>query len=195
MGLLNTRSVRNKVGLIHDVIDSGKLDILSLSETWLLETASPAEKSAVILNGYEALFTYRQRGGEGCVTGRRGCRGGGLAQIYRSTYEIKQINSSFRPTTYELLIARLSHGGGRVVILVIYRPPQTSVVQFTNELSSLLNEYIGDDVLICGDQNCPGVSELNIDAHQTNVLQHYNMTQHVKVATHLMGSILDLLIT
>jgi len=109
MGLLNTRSVRNKVGLIHDVIDSGKLDILSLSETWLLETASPAEKSAVIPNGYEALFTYRQRGGECCATGRRGDRGGGLALIYRSTYEIEQINSSFRPTTFELLIAQLSH--------------------------------------------------------------------------------------
>jgi len=181
--------VRNKVGLIHDVIHSGELDILSLSETWLLETASPAEKSAVIPHGNEALFMYRQSGGDGCATGRRGCRGGGLAPIYRSTYEIEQINSSFRPTTFEVLIARLSHGGGRIVILVIYRPPHTSLVKFTNELSSLLDEYIGDDVLICGDLNCPGVSELTVYAHLMDVLQQYSMTQHVKVAKHLMGNI------
>jgi len=72
MGLLNSRSVRNKVGPIHDVIDSGNLDILSLSETWLLETASPAEKSAVIPHGYEALFTYRQKGGEGLLQNDEG---------------------------------------------------------------------------------------------------------------------------
>jgi len=58
-----------------------------------------------------------------------------------------------------------------------------------------LDEYIGDVVLIGGNLNCPAVIELTIDAHLTDVLQQYNMTQHVKVATHLMGNILDLIMT
>jgi len=46
-----------------------------------------------------------------------------------------------------------------------------------------------------GKENCPRVSELTIDTHLRGVLHQYNMTQHFKVATHLMGNILDLIIT
>jgi len=90
------------------------------------------------------------------------------------------------PNTFEYIVNRLIMQDRRIIIISIYRPPTGLIANFLVELSTLFDAYIGDDVFVCGDFNCPG---------RRSVLDDYNITQHVARSTHNKGNILDLIAT
>ena len=60
------------------------------------------------------------------------------------------------------------------------------------QLAKLWGSY--HRVIICGDFNCPGAGDRHLDVNLKDLLQRYDMTQHVAEATR-GDNILDLLVT
>ena len=81
-------------------------------------------------------------------------------------------------------------------LAIIYRPPNSTSkpCDFTNELSELIdNGSLGLCFIICGDLNCPGPvgSKGLVGKELSELIDGYNLTQHVKDPTHRSGNILD----
>jgi len=98
-------------------------------------------------------------------------------------------------TTYKLLLSCIMCLTGAVVVVVIYRPPSSSITLFAQELSMLLDRLISCDIILCGDLNCPVTDGWSIDTRLDRVKSDCNLTQHVKCPTHIGGNMLDLLFT
>ena len=84
------------------------------------------------------------------------------------------------------------------------RPPQhlhylltTHTAEFIDEFPSLLDEVISmpGSFYICGDFNCQRLVSGQVDQHLTQVLDYYDLLQHVNVPTHIDEGILNLIIT
>ena len=73
IALLNIRSIRNKLGYISESLIEFGIDILCLTETWLLESDTGVV-TAALPDCYSMLHVPRSG---------RGSRGGGVALIYR----------------------------------------------------------------------------------------------------------------
>ena len=100
---LNIRSATSitpeldKPASIQETISDHKLDILSLSETWLPLDTLPSVLNSLTPPSYSILSSPRPSG----------CRGGGLALIYRSTLKLAKIPLP-NYTSFESLCARLT---------------------------------------------------------------------------------------
>jgi len=99
------------------------------------------------------------------------------------------------PASFELLPLRLTCQDCVLTLLLIYRPPSSSVTNFPQELLDLLDEFITAELLVGGDFNLPGDCLNTIDTRVLDVLEGHNITHHVQVATHISGGVLDLVAT
>ena len=82
------------------------------------------------------------------------------------------------------------------IVVCIYRPPGNVSESFCDQFSDHLDQLFisGKQYIICGDLNCPGDGETQIDRHLQHVLTSYNQLQLVVGPTHDAGHTLDLLI-
>ena len=116
-------------------------------------------------------------------------------------YISRHINSArLQPNddTFEHLDVKSTQTSRPVRVVIIYRPPTTSVQSFLDEFATYVNEIVvtRQDILIVGDFNlhcelnsAPGVKLLN------DILAENNLKQHVTEPTHMKGHMLDLVIT
>ena len=146
---INTRSCTtvtdnlDKPTVLQEFISDHNIDALALTETWLSPDTPTPILNSLTPPGYELLHSPR--------TDRRG---GGLALIYRSSLNLSHIQlPSF--TSFECLAARLTYASKSFILLVIYRPPNTSQHDFVSELSNLLDDLSTSpsELLIAGDFN------------------------------------------
>ena len=138
-------------------------------------------------NGYRLLHSPRSAG-----------RGGGVGLLYKQGIgsKIRIFEHSF--TSFECIdvtfVARKS-----LRAIVVYRPPGgASVGVFLEEFSSLLQETVicPEELLIYGDFNFHMDDKADWDATRFGeLLDLFNLKQHVCVPTHKRGHILDLVIT
>lgn len=130
-------------------------------------------------------YTYIQRP-------RLSGKGGGLAVIYRDKLSVTEITvpcvSSFECVAFKI------NGISPVLIVFIYRPPKPNSL-FFNELSELLTSVSS----VCSSMILTGDINIHVDNFNNNltvefmeVLDCFNMTQHVKFPTHNKGHTLDL---
>jgi len=68
------------------------------------------------------------------------------------------------PVSFELLPLRLTCQDCVLTLLLIYRPPSSSVTNFLQKLLDLLDDFITAELLICSDFNLPGDSRNTIDS-------------------------------
>jgi len=68
--------------------------------------------------------------------------GGALALISRETLTVVAhlLSSQLLPTSFQLLLARITSIKPSITIAVVYRPPGGSVTQFVAELSDVLGQ-------------------------------------------------------
>ena len=162
-----------------------KADLMFLTETWC-----KPNKSAVLNELTPPGYSFIDE----CRSSKRG---GGVGLLYKSAYKFRKTTTK-RYDTFEYLDVKSTQTSRPVRVVIIYRPPTTSVQSFLDEFATYVNEIVvtRQDILIVGDFNlhcelnsAPGVKLLN------DILAENNLKQHVTEPTHMKGHMLDLVIT
>ena len=190
-GFLNVQSAVHKSAVIHDTIQDFNLDVLSLNETWIVHDDPDAIKLDPAPEGFSILHVHRKNA-------TKSNRGGGLAIIYRNHIRMKARSDVFDtvPTTFEFQLVDMLVGKNKSVLCNIYRPPNTSISRFLEELSDFLEVLIvhaGNKLILCGDFNCPG-SGCCINDSLASLIECFDLDQHVHEPTRGVN-LLDLIIT
>ena len=187
----------NKPEILKHLILDNKIDILCLTETWLHPDTLPATINSLLPPSFNISHCPRPQGG-----------GGGIGFIFNdkisvqnvtlpkySSFEIQCLSFSARPPTN---IRSASITTTPYTLLNIYRPPSSSKATFISEFTSLLEDFISSssELIFTGDFNfhvddplAPHVSSF------LDLLDTFNLTQHIAFPTHDSGHTLDLLIT
>ena len=132
----------------------------------------------------------------------RGSRGGGVGLLFNKTLNMKKISfNKFK--SFEAIGMTSNSSSGHFSVFVIYRPPPSaknkfSISLFFDEFSTFLEKFSTEmkSFIIVGDFNFH-VEDMT-DAHALrflNILECFNLTQHVREATYQGKHILDLVIT
>ncbi|KAK6168440.1 hypothetical protein SNE40_020971 [Patella caerulea] len=188
--LVNSRSVRNKADELHEFIIENDFDLFASTETWLKHNDSFVINK-LIPDNYKYFLVNR------CNR-----NGGGVALIHKESINVMCV----APSTYssfEVLQNNIQLKSCVLRIVIIYRPPQSRVNKcsidiFLDEFSDFLHGIQDgpEDFIILGDFN------IHVDKSNDStvnrfkeVLNSFNLKQHVSQPTHKGGHILDLVIT
>ncbi len=188
--LINAQSVRNKSTVIHDYLLEHDLDILTITETWLKSKDTSVIKDMLPSN-YDIINVNRARR-----------TGGGVAIIHKRSLSVK-VHSPGTYSTIEMVEATFSGESKSLTLSVIYRPPKStknrsSYSEFQKEFSQVAETKLSTlhDFLLVGDFN---MHVENVDRPETQqfkeLLDSFNLHQHVTESTHRSGHTLDLLIS
>ena len=181
----NCRSVTKKSAIITDLVNSNKLDILCLTETWLNGKSTNSFLASLAPPNF--VLSHSDRSSK---------RGGGVAILHHNSLKSSSlILPSF--STFECMGSVISTGNTSFKLFVIYRPPSTSISSFFDELESLLEQHIASatELILTGDFNLHVDIADSISTRFSQVLQTFDLKQLVSFPTHNSGHILDLLIT
>lgn len=176
----------NKPAVLHDFLLDQSVEILSLTETWLSPDTPSHVLNSITPSNFSILHKPRLSG-----------RGGGLAFVYRSYLKVTEIDTPSH-SSFESLCINLTLAAKNVTILAVYRPPSGSMSNFFTEFANLLSDLCSrpSDLLVTGDFNIH-VDDLSAPGTQSflNLLESFDLNQHVNFPTHESGHSLDLLIS
>ena len=188
--VLNTRSTceLDKCQQIQDLKIENQLDICSLTETWF--KPSHIAVKVVVPPGYTMKHIPRAN-----------ARGGGVAIIFRDSTSVT-VSTHNTCTSMEYLNCLFKVGLELLRIVTIYRPPpkekSPNVPVFLNEFADLLEDLTltSDQLLLVGDLNFHFDNPTSAHTKPIiDLLSATNHQQHVTLATHQKGHILDVIIT
>ena len=189
--LWNAQSVNNKLEVVQDYCNEHNLDIMLLTECWLKD------------DDIAAIGQLENRGEYKLWTKPRSHRvGGGVGCLYKSSMKMKKLDTP-RTITFEHLALNLVEGHKSVIILLVYRPESSvvnrySLSEFSDEFTELVSQFHGrnQELLIAGDFNFHVNKPGNSKARKfKDILQMFDLVQHIKGPTHKAGNTLDLVIT
>ncbi|KAK6168847.1 hypothetical protein SNE40_020019 [Patella caerulea] len=183
MCLLNCRSVMNKTQDINTFICDNDLDILALTEAWLLDS-SDSSICELVPTGFSIINVPRHK------------RGGGVALIHKSSISLSNLTGE-KFNSFEYLDSNVSISNNLIRCIIIYRAPSKSEHVFFDEFFNFLENISGtNELLILGDFNFHVDNSLSTSANQfKDLLNNHSFKQHVQVPTHNRGHTLDLVIT
>ena len=172
----------NKALTVNELVHDEQIDFLTITETWnssgeyiTLNEATPA--------GYK--YIEKARSG----------RGGGLAVIYRDSFELVEVQSPGF-TSFEFLAARCKLPEP-LLLVSIYRPPGVGdnfIADFSDLLATLCPTF--SKLVVIGDFNIHvDAPKSALDNEFMHLLDCLPITQHVHGPTHKFGHTLDLVIT
>ena len=189
---LNVRSVKNKALSVADMVISRDIDILALTETWLVSAIDDHVIHELVPRGYE--FHAVSRSG--------GKRGGGVAVLHKSGLKLKKVSPRGHFTHFEHADYHVMIHGVTFRLCIIYRPPpskRNGLVNtvFFDQWSAYLDIVMLDshNIIITGDLNFHLDNPAELDVRRfSETLADRGMTQLVKFPTHRGGHILDVVI-
>ena len=132
--------------LLCDIIQSNKLDILAVTETWINSNINNSQIPELLNNLQDFKIP------------RVSAKGGGVGFFLRKAFNSLILND-FNPKSFELIdmLMRLKYFTCRVILL-IYRPPPSrknklTTNMFLDEFAQLIESVVITDthVLYCGD--------------------------------------------
>ena len=181
--LLNARSVKEKTFILNDLFSLHELDILFLTETWI----RPGESAAFTeLLPPDCTVINSPR-----LTGRAG----GIATIFKNSLYCRPLPPLSFPS-FELSLFELRRSDP-ILCAVIYRPPKYNkdfIKDFSDLLAGVRIKY--DKILITGDLNVHVCCMAKPLAKEfLDVLDAFNLVQHITEPTHELGHTLDLVIS
>ena len=175
-----TTPKRNKTTTITECITDHNIDILAITETWLKKNSDKPIIAAMTPSGYSFVNAPRTSG-----------RGGGVGVIHRDELSCKQLPPS-NNVTFEMIPD---------TVLGCHRPPSSAktprpMADFYIELEHLLTDVslCVTPTFIVGDFNIKYDDESEARP-LLQLLESFNLVQHVKDATHTAGYILDFVIS
>ena len=148
---LNMRSIPATFSAFMSFIDS--LDhcftVIGLSETWL----NPSNVLTYGISRYDHVYRTR------CTS-----RGGGVSLFVSENFVYSEMADYCMVNDYiESLFVKISNNGMVFVIGLVYRPPNSNVVQFTETLNDILAQVSHMPCYIMGDFN---IDLLKHEIHQ-----------------------------
>ena len=192
IGLLNPWSVCNKPHQIHDLIIDEELDALALIETWL--SGTPHQDNVILTDLLPPGYCIKNNA-------RKNRRGGGTALIHRESMNIRSLPARNEYESFELLECRLA-SSALIRLYVVYRPPGQSTkrptANFIDEFADFASHMITQPGLpiVLGDFNYHVDDEANRDGqHFLQLMDAFDLKQHITTRTHRNGHTLDLIIT
>ena len=186
--LWNVRSLCNKLpDLMEHILDNNP-DIVLLTETWL-----GSDKNSITAEiktyGFE-LFHDRRKN-------RAKEKDGGVGVMVKANKSAKQVAVK-QYSTFEHTIVKLSRKNSKILfIITIYRLQSESISIFFDEFAELLDLYAvsNEDFVIAGDVNIHVETDSLYSTKFREVLNLYNLKQHVQGPTHREGHTVDVIIT
>lgn len=147
LATLNCRSVKNKALSVCDFVTSQDIDILAITETWLGSNIDESVIQELVPTGYKILHHSRY-----------GRRGGGIALLFKSNINIKQLPcSESNYTHFEHMEFCVGAMGLHFRMCVVYRPPPSKSnglrnTVFFEEWESYLDQHtiLSHEILIMG---------------------------------------------
>ena len=164
-------------------------DIVFLTETWL-ESDNNSVTAEVKSYGYRLLHDRRKD--------RDKETGGGVGILIKSKIDAKQLKvkhyTSFEHTIVKLPMKRKNQF---MFLISIYRLQLISTVTFFEEFANFLDLYTisNENFIIAGDVNIHTETKLGYSKRFKELIDIYNLKQHIPVPTHEKGHTLDVVIT
>lgn len=186
-GLLNARSICNKTEALTDILVNERIQILIITETWL---RGQLEWDNAILNEitpptHEFFHVPRIKK-----------KGGGIAVIISKKLRSKQIDLKVKPKSFELCLFHIEFHSHVVVVASIYRPPNTTLAMFYDELRELCSSLVCySHYILLGDFNLSFKPDSALPSLWSDLLETFSLTQHITEATHDSGNILDMVVS
>ena len=142
---LNIRGLSSKLAefkrLLENLADSKKPDVILLSETWLIKS-SPK----ISLPGYNIYNVHRTLK-----------KGGGVSILISSVIKSHRKTVNIQLNTIELCLVKikLEHNQKNIVVGSLYRPSDTSCIEFVSEYENLVNhlKHADTHLILCMDHN------------------------------------------
>ena len=189
----NARSIAKKAAIVCDIIQSNKLEILAITESWLGKNTDDSSITEILntLKTYSFVHVPRESG-----------KGGGVGVFYSKQLSIT-MNSDNVFKSFEHINLNVVSGKLNTHLIVIYRPlpskknKLTTSMFFTefHDLLELMSQH-EQPLLIAGDFNFHLDDTTNCDTIKfMDILDSANLSQHVLGSTHRKGHTLDLIIT
>jgi exonuclease III len=190
VGFWNARSLKNKTTMVTDYMKEHDIDIYLLAESWLKE-----EDEVEIGELQGNLYRYID-------VPRVGRQGGGVACLFKKHLKVSKTLTT-KKNTFEYMEAILNLNGKQTIFVTVYRPEPSGrnpyiISDFFDELTRLQAYYhsLKSEVIIVGDFNFHMNKSSNPNAKKLlDILEMFNLKQHIKSSTHESGNTLDLLIT
>ena len=188
IGVFNSRSICNKTAGVFDLLSDFDTDVCFLTETWLRkgDTSKVAEIKDL---GYKLY--HQSRPG----------RGGGVAIAFKKQPSLKK-QTSVRYKSFELVESTLVSNTNELIRFgCIYRSctsQVSNIKDFFEDFDDYLNSlvHLPGKLILAGDFNIHIECASDPDVRRfQQLLQQYDLNQHISSATHINGGILDLVLT
>lgn len=180
--------MNNKLPQLMEHLTDTQPDVIFLTETWL--TSEKNNITAEVKDyGYQLLHRIRKN--------REKDRGGGVGTLVKTSFTCKRIVSkeyhSFEHNIIKLPLANKTS----MLLITVYRLQFVPVAEFLDEFQELLETYtvLHNDFVIAGDVNIHVETNESPSEKFKNLLEMFNLKQHVTEPTHIMGHTIDVIIS
>ena len=186
---INARSICNKIESFQEHLLARRVDICAITETWLKQTdTNRMAHREVPPEGY--IISSHSR-----LDNRPG---GGVAIVYRGNVKVKDHTGTNLFATMEYINASICLNISTINLYIIYRYLASSVIEFCNELISLLEENVNTDkgtLIFTGYFNIHMDDLTHPDTNAfVDTLEGLDLRNHVNFPTHKLNHHLDLFI-
>ena len=165
----NIRSLTKHLTELKTIVSNLETDVIALQEIW-----NP-HAGYVNINNYQKIEMKK----------REKKRGGGVALYIKKNikYELHKKLNEIKLEKIELIAVNLKLKEGNVIVISIYRPPDSDIKQTIKDLDKILYATGENKTVICGDLNIDTATTNNQETMYLNKLREYSMTQHITAYT------------
>ena len=184
----NVQSMVHKTDSIMENIKDRESDIVILTETWLTSDSNHVT-SLVKTYGYKLLHCRRKN--------RKKETGGGVGVLVRVGIKRKQMNTKMYSSFEHTLVKIFLKNNKSLAVVCVYRLSYESSVKFFEEFTQMIEVLITayDSLIIAGDVNIHTETDESYSRQLADILDMFNMVQHIQQPTHNMGHTLDIVAT
>ena len=167
----NIRSLTKHLTELKTIVSNLETDIIALQEIW-----NP-HAGYVSINNYHKIEMKK----------RENKRGGGVALYIKKDikYELHKKLNEINLEKIELIAATLKLKEGNVIVISIYRPPDSDIKLTIKDLDKILTATGENKTVICGDLNIDTATTNNQETVYLNKLREHSMTQHITAYTRI----------